>query len=69
MSKEEVELAIHTDSAHVDQLRSMYSSKETTEHGYLEFKCIGDAARNQVALNPVNTIFGNHISSTYSIIY
>lgn len=40
MSKEEIELAIHTDSTHADRLRSMYSSKETAEHGFMHFKRI-----------------------------
>ncbi|KAK4340819.1 hypothetical protein RND71_039320 [Anisodus tanguticus] len=40
MSPGEVEVAIHTDSRHADRLRSVYCSKETAEHGCIEFKRI-----------------------------
>ncbi|KAJ1382262.1 BRCT domain [Sesbania bispinosa] len=40
MSNQEIEAAIHTDSRHADRLRSVYSSKETIERGYVMFKRI-----------------------------
>ncbi|KAL1532426.1 hypothetical protein AAHA92_32439 [Salvia divinorum] len=40
MSSEEIEFAIYTDSRHADRLRSIYSSKETAERGYMEFRRI-----------------------------
>ncbi|KAI7737475.1 hypothetical protein M8C21_018575 [Ambrosia artemisiifolia] len=40
MSTSEIELAIHTDSRHADKLRSMYSSKEAAESGFLKVKRI-----------------------------
>ncbi|KAK8550379.1 hypothetical protein V6N13_118898 [Hibiscus sabdariffa] len=40
MSVHEIEAGIHTDSSHADKLRSAYSSKETVECGYVDFKRI-----------------------------
>ncbi|PHT40716.1 hypothetical protein CQW23_19570 [Capsicum baccatum] len=40
MSSGEVEVAIHTDSRNADRLRSVYSSKETSQRGFVEFKRI-----------------------------
>ncbi|KAK1420854.1 hypothetical protein QVD17_22765 [Tagetes erecta] len=40
MSASEIELAIHTDSRHADKLRSLYSSKEAAECGFLKVKRI-----------------------------
>lgn len=38
MSVNEIEAAIHTDSKHADKLRSVYSSRETADCGYVIFK-------------------------------
>ncbi|EXB74916.1 hypothetical protein L484_018625 [Morus notabilis] len=38
MSVNETEAAIHTDSKHADRLRSVYSSRETADRGYVIFK-------------------------------
>lgn len=40
MSADEIEVAIHTDSGQADRLRLAYSSIETAELGYIEFKRI-----------------------------
>ena len=40
MSVHEIEAAIHTDSRHADRLWSVYSSRETSECGYVVFKRI-----------------------------
>ncbi len=32
-------------------------------------RLVGDAAKNQVAMNPSNTIFGKHDSSIFYILY
>ncbi|CAM6047430.1 unnamed protein product [Sphagnum compactum] len=38
LSIEEIEVAIHTDSKHADRLRSIYSSKDTEELGYVPMR-------------------------------
>jgi hypothetical protein len=38
LSMEEIEVAIHTDSKHADRLRSIYSSKDTEELGYVPMR-------------------------------
>jgi L1 cell adhesion molecule like protein len=30
-------------------------------------RLIGDAAKNQVAMNPINTVFGEHILNSHSL--
>lgn len=67
MSKEEVELAIHTDSAHADRLRSMYSSKETAEHGHLEFKRI-DFLGSRKSFEMLKRVPGDNNSSVYELL-
>ncbi|KAL8101486.1 uncharacterized protein LOC141687443 isoform X1 [Apium graveolens] len=67
MSKEEVELAIHTDSVHADRLRSMYSSKETAEHGHLEFKRI-DFLGSRKSFEMLKRVPGDNNSSVYELL-
>ncbi|XP_063947017.1 uncharacterized protein LOC108205745 isoform X1 [Daucus carota subsp. sativus] len=67
MSKEEVELAIHTDSVHADRLRSMYSSKETAEHGYMEFKRI-DFLGSRKSFEMLKRVPGDDNSNVYELL-
>lgn len=67
MSREEVELAIHTDSVHSDRLRSMYSSKETAEHGHLEFKRI-DFLGSRKSFEMLKRVPGDNNSSVYELL-
>ncbi|KAF8695403.1 hypothetical protein HU200_037637 [Digitaria exilis] len=40
MSRDEMDMALHTDSRHADRLRSLYSSAESAEKGLVAFKRI-----------------------------
>lgn len=40
MSTDEINVALHTDSRHVDRLRSLYASAECAESGFVAFKRI-----------------------------
>ncbi|KAG8375455.1 hypothetical protein BUALT_Bualt10G0101700 [Buddleja alternifolia] len=67
MSAEEIEIAIHTDSRHADRLRSAYSSKETAERGYVEFKRI-DFVGSRKSFEMLKRVSGDNNSNVYELL-
>lgn len=67
MSIDEMEAAIHTDSKHADRLRSVYSSKETTEHGYVTFKRI-DFLGSRKSFEMLKRVNGDNNSNVYELL-
>ncbi|XP_050219712.1 uncharacterized protein LOC126670098 isoform X2 [Mercurialis annua] len=67
MSPSEVEVAIHTDSRHADRLRTLYSSKETTELGYVSFKRI-DFLGSRKSFEMLKRVSGDNNSNVYELL-
>ncbi|KAG8635981.1 uncharacterized protein LOC110603663 isoform X2 [Manihot esculenta] len=67
MSASEIEAAIHTDSRHADQLRSVYSSKETAELGYVIFKRI-DFLGSCRSFEMLKRVAGDNNSNVYELL-
>ncbi|XP_012077172.1 uncharacterized protein LOC105638063 isoform X2 [Jatropha curcas] len=67
MSASEIEVAIHTDSRHADRLRSVYSSKETSELGYLIFKRI-DFLGSRKSFEMLKRVTGDNNSNVYELL-
>lgn len=67
MSAAEIEVALHTDSRHADRLRSIYSSKTTTERGYLEFKRI-EFLGSRKSFEMLKRVSGDNNSNVYELL-
>ncbi|XP_058218209.1 uncharacterized protein LOC131329151 isoform X2 [Rhododendron vialii] len=67
MSCQEIDAAIHTDSRHADQLRSVYSSKETEERGYVAFKRI-DFLGSRKSFELLKRVNGDNNSNVYELL-
>ncbi|BBG95036.1 hypothetical protein Prudu_003475 [Prunus dulcis] len=68
MSVHEIEAAINTDSRHADRLRSVYSSKETAEHGYVSFKRI-EFLGSRKSFEMLKRVNGDNNSNEYRGVY
>lgn len=64
---QEIGAAIHTDSRHADRLRSVYSSKETAEHGYVFFKRI-DFLGSRNSFEMLKRVSGDNNSNVYELL-
>ncbi|KAL2897510.1 Phosphoenolpyruvate carboxykinase [Bienertia sinuspersici] len=67
MSSGEIEVAIHTDSRHADQLRSVYCSKRTEELGYVTYKRI-EFMGSRKSFEMLKRISGDNNSNVYELI-
>lgn len=67
MSVHEIEAAINTDSRHADRLRSVYSSKETAEHGYVSFKRI-EFLGSRKSFEMLKRVNGDNNSNVYELL-
>lgn len=67
MSCQEIDAAIHTDSRHADQLRSVYSSKEAEERGYVAFKRI-DFLGSRKSFELLKRVNGDNNSNVYELL-
>lgn len=67
MSAPDVRAAIHTDSRHADRLRSVYSSKETVELGYVIFKRI-DFLGSRKSFEMLKRVSGDNNSNVYELL-
>ncbi|KAG5065440.1 hypothetical protein AAZX31_04G056200 [Glycine max] len=67
MSREEIEAAIHSDSRHADRLRSVYSSKETAEHGYVLFKRV-EFLGSRTSFEMLKRVTGDNSSNVYELL-
>ncbi|KAM3759052.1 hypothetical protein ACB098_01G091800 [Castanea mollissima] len=67
MSVHEIEAAIHTDSRHADRLRSVYSSRETAECGYVVFKRI-DFLGSRKSFEVLKRVSGDNNSNVYELL-
>ncbi|XP_062097071.1 uncharacterized protein LOC133803128 [Humulus lupulus] len=67
MSVHETTVAIHTDSRHADRLRSIYSSKETAERGYVIFKRI-DFLGSRRSFEMLKRVNGDNNSNVYELL-
>ena len=67
MSVHEIKAAIHTDSRHASQLRSVYSSRETAECGYVVFKRIDFLGSCQILL-VFTHVSGDYDSNVYELL-
>lgn len=67
MSSQEIEAAIHTDSRHADRLRSVYSSKETAEHGCVMFKRI-EFIGSRTSFEMLKRVAGDNNSNVYELL-
>ncbi|KAI3801549.1 hypothetical protein L1987_29657 [Smallanthus sonchifolius] len=67
MSTSEIELAIHTDSRHADNIRSMYSSKEAAEYGFLKVKRI-DFLGSQRIFKMLKHVPGNSGNNVFELL-
>ncbi|XP_038700846.1 uncharacterized protein LOC119997735 isoform X3 [Tripterygium wilfordii] len=67
MSPAEIEAAIHTDSRHADRLRSVYSSKETAECGYVSFKRV-DFLGSRRSFEMLKRVSGDNSSNVYELL-
>ncbi|XP_015572977.1 uncharacterized protein LOC8258608 isoform X1 [Ricinus communis] len=67
MPASEVEAAIHTDSRHADRLRTVYSSKETAELGYVIFKRI-DFLGSRTSFEMLKRVSGDNNSNVYELL-
>ncbi|WJX35426.1 hypothetical protein P8452_23419 [Trifolium repens] len=67
MPSHEIEVAIHTDSRHADRLRSVYSSKETAEHGYVVFKRI-EFLGSRTSFEMLKRVSGDNNSNVYELL-
>ncbi|CAJ2643739.1 uncharacterized protein LOC123894189 [Trifolium pratense] len=67
MPSHEIEVAIHTDSRHADRLRSVYSSKETAERGYVMFKRI-EFLGSRTSFEMLKRVSGDNNSNVYELL-
>ncbi|KAK7351321.1 hypothetical protein VNO77_10676 [Canavalia gladiata] len=67
MSSQEVEAAIHSDSRHADRLRSVYSSKETAERGFVMFKRV-DFLGSRTSFEMLKRVTGDNNSNVYELL-
>ncbi|CAJ1973601.1 unnamed protein product [Sphenostylis stenocarpa] len=67
MSRQEIEVAIHSDSRHADRLRSVYSSKETTERGYVMFKRV-EFLGSRTSFEMLKRVTGENNSNVYELL-
>lgn len=67
MSPHEIISAIHTDSRHADRLRAGYSSKETAEHGYVNFKRI-EFLGSRKSFEMLKHVSGDNNSNVYELL-
>ncbi|KAI4337205.1 hypothetical protein L6164_015650 [Bauhinia variegata] len=67
LSAQEIEAAIYTDSRHADRLRSVYSSKETAERGFVIFKRI-DFLGSRTSFEMLKRVTGDNNSNVYELL-
>lgn len=67
MSSLEIDVAIHTDSRHADRLRSIYSSKETAERGYVMLKRI-EFLGSRTSFEMLKRMSGDNNSNVYELL-
>ncbi|CAI9094531.1 OLC1v1030289C1 [Oldenlandia corymbosa var. corymbosa] len=67
LSAAEIDVAIHTDSRHADRLRSVFSSKETAEHGHLKFKRV-DFLGSRKSFEMLKRVSGDNNSNVYELL-
>ncbi|KAM6541938.1 hypothetical protein CsatB_006385 [Cannabis sativa] len=67
MSVHEITAAIHTDSRHADRLRAIYSSKETTEKGYVIFKRV-EFLGSRRSFEMLKRVNGDNNSNVYELL-
>ncbi|KAJ7958429.1 BRCT domain DNA repair protein [Quillaja saponaria] len=67
LSAQEIEAAIHTDSRYADRLRSVYSSKETADRGYVIFKRI-DFLGNRRSFEMLKRVSGENNCNVYELL-
>lgn len=63
----EIDVAIHTDSRHADRLRSVYSSKETAERGYVMLKRI-EFLGSRTSFEMLKRVSGDNNSNVYELL-
>ncbi|KAK7410184.1 hypothetical protein VNO78_00769 [Psophocarpus tetragonolobus] len=67
MSRQEIEAAIHSDSRHADRLRSVYSSMETAERGYVMFKRV-EFLGSRTSFEMLKRVSGDNNSNVYELL-
>ncbi|KAJ4958915.1 hypothetical protein NE237_026026 [Protea cynaroides] len=67
MSSDEVDAAIHTDSRYADQLRSVYTSKESSKLGYVRFKRI-DFLGSRKSFEMLKRVNGDNNNNVYELL-
>ncbi|XP_027354891.1 uncharacterized protein LOC113864883 isoform X3 [Abrus precatorius] len=67
MSSQEIEAAIHSDSRHADRLRSVYSSKETAERGFVIFKRV-EFLGSRTSFEMLKRVNGDNSSNVYELL-
>lgn len=67
MSRQEIEVAIHSDSRHADRLRSVYSSKERTAHGHVMFKRV-EFLGSRTSFEMLKRVSGENNSNVYELL-
>lgn len=67
MSRQEIEVAIHSDSRHADRLRSLYSSKETIARGHVMFKRV-EFLGSRTSFEMLKRVSGENNSNVYELL-
>ncbi|XP_027904451.1 uncharacterized protein LOC114164122 isoform X1 [Vigna unguiculata] len=67
MSRQEIEVAIHSDSRHADRLRSVYSNKETTARGHVIFKRV-EFLGSRTSFEMLKRVSGENNSNVYELL-
>lgn len=67
MPRQEIEVAIHSDSRHADRLRSVYSSRETAERGYVMFKRV-EFLGSRTSFEMLKRVTGDNNSNVYELL-
>ncbi|KAF7817339.1 DNA topoisomerase 2-binding protein 1 [Senna tora] len=67
LSAHEIEATIHSDSRHADRLRSVYSSKETAERGFVIFKRV-DFLGSRTSFEMLKRVTGDNNSNVYELL-
>ncbi|XP_047170046.1 uncharacterized protein LOC124838482 isoform X2 [Vigna umbellata] len=67
MSRQEIEVAIHSDSRHADRLRSVYSSKETIARGHVTFKRV-EFLGSRTSFEMLKRVSGENNSNVYELL-
>ncbi|KAF6146740.1 hypothetical protein GIB67_009026 [Kingdonia uniflora] len=67
MSAGEVDAGIHTDSRYADRLRTLYTSKESVENGYVQFKRI-DFLGSRRSFEMLKRVSGDNNSNVYELL-